>query len=70
MQIGRVALPFVLLATGAVVFYVSPWPAIVRLYVSGAHVTVVPRWATVVPPLVVVTTWGLAIWLSLQVRRD
>jgi hypothetical protein len=67
-RVGRIALPFVLLFIGAAAFYVSPWPAILRAAIGGAHIHVFPTWETVGLPLITVVTWAGSIWLSLQVR--
>ena len=64
----RIALPFVLIAAGAVAFYASPWPTILHLMLQGAHVRVVPRWETAGLPALAIVCWAAAVWLSLQVR--
>ncbi len=69
-RIGRIALPFVLLFVGAAAFYVSPWPAIIRAALGGAHIHVYLRWETVGLLAIAVLCWAAAIWLSLQVKRD
>ncbi len=69
-RIGRIALPFVLLFVGAAAFYVSPWPAILRSALGGAHIHVFAHWETVGLPAIAAACWAAAIWLSLQVKRD
>ena len=66
---ATIAAPFVLVAVGAVAFYLSPWPAIIRLVLKGAHVRVAWTWQTIGQPAIAVGCWAAAIWLSLQVRR-
>ncbi len=65
----RIALPFVLVAAGAVVLYISPWPAILHQVLAGARVRVAWTWETLGQPLLALACWAAAIWLSLQVRR-
>jgi hypothetical protein len=69
-RVGRIALPFVLLFVGAAAFYVSPWPAIIRSAMGGAHIHVYLHWETAGLLGIAVACWAAAIWLSLQVKRD
>ena len=64
----RIALPFALIAIGAVVFYLSPWPAIVHLALGGAHVRVAPTWRTYGLLAATLACWIAAVWLSLGIR--
>ena len=63
-----VAAPFLLLALGAWAFYASPWPAILRLMLGGAHVRVVWTWRTLGLPLAAVAAWAGAIALSVRIK--
>jgi hypothetical protein len=65
-----IAAPFVLILVGAAIFYMSPWPAILRLMLKGARVRVAPHWSTVGQPLLALACWGGAIVVSLQFKRE
>ncbi len=64
----QIALPFVLIAVGAAVFYLSPWPAIVHLMMSGARVHVTPTWWTYGMLAATLACWIVAVWLSLRIK--
>ena len=51
-NVFRIALPFLLIALGAVVVFRSPWPAILHLLLGGARVRVIWTWQTLAPLLV------------------
>ena len=64
-----IAAPFVLILVGGALFYLSPWPRILHLMLSGARVRIAPHWSTVGQPLLAVGCWVAAVVLSLQVKR-
>jgi hypothetical protein len=64
-----VVTPFLLLAIGAWAIYTSPWPAILRASLHGAHIGAVAlTWTTLGLPLLALATWGGAIWTSLLIK--
>ena len=70
LRIGRIALPFALIAIGAVIFYFSPWPAILRLTLSRASVRVAWAGLTLTPLLLSLACWSAAVWLSLGIKAE
>jgi len=62
--------PFVLILAGGALFYLSPWPTILHLMMTGARVRIVPHWSTVGQPLLAIACWVAATVLSLQIKRD
>ncbi len=71
-QFGRrllVLTPFLLIALGGVCIVQSPWPEILRASLHGAHIAYVrPTWHTVGLPILAAASWGVAVWLSLQIK--
>ncbi len=65
-----IAAPFVLMFIGGALFYFSPMPAILHLMLTGSRVRIAPHWSTVGQPLLAAACWGVAIVLSLQIKRD
>ncbi len=64
-----IALPFVLLGFGFWRLVRSPWPAIWRLMLKGAHVKVVPGWSTYGELGLVVACFAVALIVSFNIRR-
>jgi hypothetical protein len=65
-----IAAPFVLIVVGGALFYLSPWPAIVHLMLTGARVRIALRWSTVGQPLLALACWVAATALSLRIKRE